>query len=144
MIDNTEMHLDIDYQEIRGKQLLIWREHLLSSPGGSLKLHYFSPCILDEGWRGMSTQMQVENTPKGAEPCGSLERSVSTWFRLHIFASLNLDHVNTTLKRTQSIDNSIWAAAWQNKQNDLGAQRRLRSTWAYAKSDKSLRCALNG
>ena len=30
-----------------------------------------------------------------------------------------------------------WVAAWQNQQNDLCAQRRLRSTWASAQSDQS-------
>ena len=35
----------------------------------------------------------------------------------------------------------IWAASWQNQQNDLRAQRRLRSAWASAQSDQSLRCA---
>ena len=34
----------------------------------------------------------------------------------------------------------IWSAAWQNQQNDLCAQRRLRTAWASAQSDKSLRC----
>ena len=38
----------------------------------------------------------------------------------------------------------IWAAAWQNQQNDMCAQRRLRSVWASAQPDQSLRCALNG
>ena len=34
----------------------------------------------------------------------------------------------------------ISAAPWQNQQNVLCAQRRLRSTWASAQSDQSLRC----
>ena len=34
----------------------------------------------------------------------------------------------------------IWAAAWQNQQNELCAQWRLRSAWASAQSDQSLRC----
>ena len=34
----------------------------------------------------------------------------------------------------------IWAAAWQNQQNDLCAQQRLRSAWASAQSDQSFRC----
>ena len=38
----------------------------------------------------------------------------------------------------------IWARAWQNQQNDLCAQQRLRSTWASAQSDQSLHCALYG
>ena len=39
---------------------------------------------------------------------------------------------------------SIWAATWQNQQNGMCAQRRLRSAWLSAQSDKSLRCALKG
>ena len=31
-----------------------------------------------------------------------------------------------------------WAGAWQNQQNDLWAQRWLRSAWVFALSDKSL------
>ena len=38
----------------------------------------------------------------------------------------------------------IWAASWQNQRNGMCAQRRLRSAWASAQSDQSLRCALNG
>ena len=34
-----------------------------------------------------------------------------------------------------------WAAAWQNQQNDLCAQRRLGSAWADAQSDQSSLCA---
>ena len=33
-----------------------------------------------------------------------------------------------------------WAAAWQNQQNDLCIQRRLRSAWATTQSDQSLHC----
>ena len=33
-----------------------------------------------------------------------------------------------------------WAASWQNQQNSLCAQRRLRSVWASTQSDQSLRC----
>ena len=39
---------------------------------------------------------------------------------------------------------STRAAAWQNQQNDLCAQQRLRSARASAQSDQSLRCALYG
>ena len=34
----------------------------------------------------------------------------------------------------------IWAASWQNQQNGMCAQRRLRSAWASAQSDQSFRC----
>ena len=36
---------------------------------------------------------------------------------------------------------NIWTAARQNQQNDMCAQRRLRSAWASAQSDQSLLCA---
>ena len=35
---------------------------------------------------------------------------------------------------------SIWAASWQNQHNGMCTQRRLRSAWASAQSDQSLRC----
>ena len=35
---------------------------------------------------------------------------------------------------------NIWTASWQNQQNGNCAQRRLRSAWASAQSDQSLRC----
>ena len=35
----------------------------------------------------------------------------------------------------------FWAASWQNQQNGMCAQRRLRSAWAYAQSDQSSLCA---
>ena len=38
----------------------------------------------------------------------------------------------------------IWASEWQNHQNGISTQRRLRSDWASAQSDQSLCCALNG
>ena len=34
-----------------------------------------------------------------------------------------------------------WAATWQNQQNGMCAQRRLKSAWASAQSDQSLQCA---
>ena len=39
---------------------------------------------------------------------------------------------------------AFWATSWQNQQNDFCAHRRLRSAWASAQSDQSLRCALSG
>ena len=38
----------------------------------------------------------------------------------------------------------IWSSAWQNLQNGMCAQRRLRSAWTSAQSDQCLCCALNG
>ena len=35
-----------------------------------------------------------------------------------------------------------WAVSWQNQQNGMCAQRRLRSAWVSAQSDQSLRCPL--
>ena len=40
------------------------------------------------------------------------------------------------------LDHSInWAAAWQNQQNRVCAQRRFRSAWASFQTDQSLHCA---
>ena len=74
------------------------------------------------------------------------------WFRKFVF-NFNLTGVYTRLIVHMKIRyNAIWqlflkwfqyenwATAWQNKQNDLCAQRRLRSTWASAQSDQSQRC----
>ena len=41
-------------------------------------------------------------------------------------------------------EKQIWAATRQNLQNGMFAQRRLRSAFSPAQSDRSLRCALNG
>ena len=38
----------------------------------------------------------------------------------------------------------IWAASWQNQQNGMYAQRRLRSAWAFAQSDESFHCPHEG
>ena len=38
----------------------------------------------------------------------------------------------------------IRAASWQNQQNGMYSQRRLRSAWASAQSDQSLRCQHEG
>ena len=38
--------------------------------------------------------------------------------------------------------NNTRATAWQNQQNDMGAQRRLRSAWVSTQSDQSLLCSL--
>ena len=35
----------------------------------------------------------------------------------------------------------IWAASWQNQQNGMCAQQRLRSAWTTTQSDQSLLCA---
>ena len=43
-------------------------------------------------------------------------------------------------KQQQLFIPEIWAASWQNQQNGLCAQRRLRSALASALSDQSLRC----
>ena len=36
---------------------------------------------------------------------------------------------------------NIWATSWQNQQNGMCTQRRLRSAWASAQSDQSSLCA---
>ena len=38
----------------------------------------------------------------------------------------------------QGTSSNMWAAAWQNQQNDVCAGGRRRSAWAFAQSDQSL------
>ena len=68
-------------------------------------------------------------------------------FHLHSWLS-----VGNTLRKFQMLSMHrlvwaycvhIWASAWQTLQNGMCAQRRLRSAWASAQSDQSLRWALN-
>ena len=40
----------------------------------------------------------------------------------------------------QKTSKRIWAASWQNQQNGMCAQQRLRSAWAFAQSDQSSLC----
>ena len=44
------------------------------------------------------------------------------------------------LHDSERLSNCNWATSWQNQQNDICAQRRIRSAWASAKSDQRLRC----
>ena len=61
-----------------------------------------------------------------SEPNGEGANAISRW------------SVST---RNLVTDRSVqWGAARQNQQNDLCAQQRLRSAWASAQSDQSLRC----
>ena len=74
------------------------------------------------------------------------------WFRVHfgpkyIFltskspqksGSCSAGSVKKTTQDRWTIN--IWAASWQNEQNGMCAQRRLRSAWASTQSDQNLRC----
>ena len=35
---------------------------------------------------------------------------------------------------------AIWTISWQKQESAVCAQQRLRSAWAFAQSDQSLRC----
>ena len=70
----------------------------------------------------------------------SKELPVATRHRLDTTEKLLKATLNPN-KQQQRIVN--WAASWQNQQNGMCAQRRLRSAWASAQSDQSLRCAFS-
>ena len=56
------------------------------------------------------------------------------------FTRVRLVSVSLCLVYTITLTNiCIWAALWQNQQNGMCAQRRLRSAWASAQSNQSLR-----
>ena len=64
----------------------------------------------------------------------------SIW-ELHFYASIM--HINKNNTRTHTIKDFIEnkrATSWQNVQNGMCAQRRLRSAWASAQTDQSLHC----
>ena len=60
--------------------------------------------------------------------CRTLKRYCHTMFHCSSYMT------KTAMKGSE---NHIWAATWQNQQNDMCAQRRLRSAWASAQSDQS-------
>ena len=51
---------------------------------------------------------------------------------------LNYHYISTISVLNQHLK---WAASWQNQQNGLCTQQRLRSAWASTQSDQSLLCA---
>ena len=62
------------------------------------------------------------------------------WFRC---ALLSWDSsYEYCIKQECSNVKTLWAASWQNQQNDLCAQPRLRSSWISTQSDHSLCCLL--
>ena len=65
-------------------------------------------------------------------------------FKHYIIVRLSQRFSVSTQQTHKSSYNNIWVSTWQNKQSELCAQRRLKSAWASAQSDQSLRYALNG
>ena len=93
------------------------------------------------------------------------QERIYNWFTLYLFTlvsckvvcSLNIDlfalklHTLETPRKCFALflcfiftPYMIWTTSWQNQQNDMCAQRRLRSAWASSQSDQSLRYALSG
>ena len=54
---------------------------------------------------------------------------------------LHLSNLIPGISRCILINFHIWATSWQNQQNGMCAQQRLRSAWASAQSDQSSLCA---
>ena len=66
--------------------------------------------------------------------------------RIHYFCSNKLLLINSKYilcKRLTQLLDGNWATSWQNQQNGRCTQLRLRSAWASAQSDQSLRCVLS-
>ena len=57
----------------------------------------------------------------------------------HLYHKCQLFPINSVLW-PKYCDEEKWAAAWQNKHNDMCAQRRFRSPWPSTQSGQSLRC----
>ena len=62
------------------------------------------------------------------------------WTKRCLFSILFIYFLMHTCDKFQRGIREIWAASWQNQQNGMCAQRRLRSAWASAQSDQSLCC----
>ena len=61
-------------------------------------------------------------------------------FDVIIRTAILLTNLNTLFWIWQCWCLKNWAASWQNQQNGMCAQRRLRSAWESAQSDQSLLC----
>ena len=74
----------------------------------------------------------------GLDICNNLNHYDSKYVNRQVWAN----NVDPDQVRVFTICHSIciWAASWQNQQNDFSNQRRLRSAWASALSDQSLCC----
>ena len=59
---------------------------------------------------------------------------------LIVCLKVNIQTSYYSKRKFYSIPYTIYAIAWQNQQNDLRAQRSLRSAWAFAQSDQRLHC----
>ena len=77
------------------------------------------------------------------------KRKPAMWARATVFVSDTEDGLSTDVSAWKTvctmpmamIDNDfIWAATWQKQQNGKCTRRILRSAWASAQSDQSLRC----
>ena len=76
-------------------------------------------------------------------------KSVSSYARfgpttlscIHRFQHIYVIGSPRTLRCLVTFFYFIWATSWQNQQNYMWAQRRLRSAWASAQSDQSIRCS---
>ena len=90
-----------------------------------------------------------QTTPKGLHClsfCWHLFYGKITLIKLQQFVQVSDDFLSTFnffhMRKHEFIctfqRHMIWATAWQNKENDLCAQQRLRSAWASAQSDQSL------
>ena len=60
-------------------------------------------------------------------------------FRI-VFYIMRYSRIVSCIMKPSRIVSYNWAASWQNQQNGTCTQRRLRSAWASAQSNQSLRC----
>ena len=104
-------------------------------------------------WGGLSSVILLETTFYGssdASPYNEISNHITDDIppQMKILNSypLNCYQIASSVSLTvidMTLRINIWAASWQTKQNDC-AQWRLRSAWASAQYEQTLRCALNG
>ena len=73
-----------------------------------------------------------------------IQKVTTQSYKSHTYTPTKLDrkHVNQQVNFQQKLEREKhkWATSWQNQQNGMCAQRRLRSAWASTQSDQSLHC----
>ena len=100
--------------------------------------HFFTRryCMLGVEQKQKQAQVRWFLTRGRASNCAGSLLAVSVHVVLH-FTTVSLSTREGQRFLLWYFLETFWAAAWQNQQNDLCAQQRLRSAWASAQPDQS-------
>ena len=94
---------------------------------------------LSPAWRNFAS-LAIHNVPSEDSDQPVHAHWLNRLFTGHIMDSLNLRWAHISKGMFSAAAAHIWASTWQNVQNGMCPQRRVRSAWASPKSDQSLCC----